>query len=48
MEVCAAPKGRAFAPFGRKTGNHFAHLGLESVREKEECGNSKWMLRNLF
>ena len=29
-QVCAAPKGRLFAPFGLKTGIDFAHFNMES------------------
>ena len=28
--ICAAPKGRVFAPFDLKTGIDFVHFGLES------------------
>ena len=44
------PSGRVFAPFGLKTGTHFAHFGLESgwvfegttgVYERIYCFNSK-------
>ena len=42
MEVCIAPKGMFFAPFGLKTGRDFAHLGPESGMVFEgttECMN---------
>ena len=50
MEVCIAPKGMFFAPFGLKTGRDFAHFGPESgmvfegttgVYERICCVNSK-------
>ena len=50
MEVCIAPKGMFFAPFGLKTGRDFAHFGPESgmvfegttgVYERICCFNSK-------